>query len=407
MNVLVNTSTRLSRTPDGQFWAPSESLSYSYWTRYLDVFNEVRIVARVMKVQEAPRGAKPVSGQYVNVLPLPNYIGARQFARDYLSLRRLVGHYVSNAHAIQLAIPCAIGDLVWRSLQSGRPFGVVVCGDPYEVLARGNLNHPLRPVLRWWSRHSLLAECRRACACAYVTRDVLQKRYPCSKGVFSTSYSSINLPDEVIIADPRNVKQSATFHLISVTTFETLYKGPDTLLEAISACRKRDLDVTLTFVGDGKHRREVEELAGTLGLANRVRFTGHLSSSAAVYAELDAADLFVHPSRVDGLPRAVVEAMARAMPCIATAVGGIPELLSLEDLVPANDPATLARRIEEVLGNPERMRKMSSRNLATAQHYRSDVLRVRRVAFYSILRSQTSEWLSTRQVPSRLAANRS
>jgi len=264
MNVLVNTSTRFSRTPDGQFWSPSESLAYSYWTRYLDVFNEVNIVARVMKAEEPPKWAKPASGHYVNVLPLPNYIGARQFARYYLSLRRLVGHYVSNAQAIQLAIPCAIGDLVWRSLHSGRPFGVVVCGDPYEVLARGNLNHPLRPVLRWWSRRSLLAECRTACACSYVTRDVLQKRYPCSNGVFSTFYSNINLPDEVIFAQPRVVKQSAPFHLISVTTFETLYKGPDTLLRAVSACRKRNLDLTLTFVGGGRRLREVEELAGTL-----------------------------------------------------------------------------------------------------------------------------------------------
>jgi glycosyltransferase involved in cell wall biosynthesis len=214
------------------------------------------------------------------------------------------------------------------------------------------------------------------------------------------------LPADAIVAEPRaGVKQSGPFHLISVVTFDRLYKGPDTLVEAVSACVKRNPNIDLTFVGDGRMRAEIKQLAQQLGLAGRVRFAGLLSSSAAVRCELDAADLFVLPSRVEGLPKAVVEAMARALPCIGSTVGGIPELLPAEDLVPPNDPATLARRIEEVLGNPKRLQRMSARNLATAQHYRSDILRARRIGFYSALRSHTAQWLKIQSTHSLAASD--
>ena len=62
-------------------------------------------------------------------------------------------------------------------------------------------------------------------------------------------------------------------------------------------------------------------------LRDRVRFRGQLTTPVDVRAELDRADLFVLPSRQEGLPRAMIEAMARALPCIGSSVGGIPELL--------------------------------------------------------------------------------
>ena len=107
---------------------------------------------------------------------------------------------------------------------------------------------------------------------------------------------------------------------------------------------------------------------------------------------LDSADLFVLPSRTEGLPRALVEAMARALPCIGSAVGGIPELLDASDLVPAGDSAALAAKIQEVLRDPLRMEKMSRRNLAGAQEFVDSVLAERRRRFYQHVRDYTQRW---------------
>ena len=88
-------------------------------------------------------------------------------------------------------------------------------------------------------------------------------------------------------------------------------------------------DLTLRVVGDGKRRPDLEALAAQLNCRERIVFAGQLPSTAII-GELDRADLFVLPSRQEGLPRAMIEAMARALPCIGSDVAGFPELLPLE-----------------------------------------------------------------------------
>jgi glycosyltransferase involved in cell wall biosynthesis len=94
----------------------------------------------------------------------------------------------------------------------------------------------------------------------------------------------------------------------------------------------------------------------------------------------------------------MIEAMSRALPCIGTRVGGIPELLADEDLVGAGDPAGLANKIKEVISRPERLSNMSKRNLDRAQEYRPEVLEKRRVEFYRFLRLDTERWLTARSL---------
>jgi glycosyltransferase involved in cell wall biosynthesis len=105
----------------------------------------------------------------------------------------------------------------------------------------------------------------------------------------------------------------------------------------------------------------------------------------------------VLPSRTEGLPRVIVEAMARALPCVASNVGGIPELLHPEDMVASNDPGALAAKIKQVLTSPARLNEMSIRNLAKAQEFRPHVLEERRTRFYRFLHDVTGEWLTKKQ----------
>ena len=80
-------------------------------------------------------------------------------------------------------------------------------------------------------------------------------------------------------------------------------------------------------------------------------------------------------------------------------MGGFPELLPPEDLVPPGDAPALAAKIREVVASPERMASMSSRNLTRASEYSDDVLRPRRISFYQRLRADTYRWLKTRGLP--------
>ena len=177
MNILVNTSTRLSYAR-GMYWSPSESYARGYWRRFLDVFDTVLLLARVFPAPEPSRSSQPVAGDGITIVPLPDYYGMGQFAAKYLALRRIVKSTLCQAEAICLSQPCVIGDVVWNLLEKGRPFGVAVCGDPHDVFAPEVSRHPLRPAMRWWFSRRLRLQCGRACACTYVTRRVLQARYP-------------------------------------------------------------------------------------------------------------------------------------------------------------------------------------------------------------------------------------
>jgi len=105
---------------------------------------------------------------------------------------------------------------------------------------------------------------------------------------------------------------------------------------------------------------------------------------------LDSVDIFLMPSRAEAFGRALLEAMARGCPCIGSNVGGIPELLAADDLVPPNDPEALARKIMEVTADPERMKAMSARNLSRAKEFDPEVLRNTRLAFYQYVKDHSA-----------------
>ena len=172
-----------------------------------------------------------------------------------------------------------------------------------------------------------------------------------------------------------------------------LYKAQDVLIEAIGICRNKKLNIKLVLVGDGDMRPILEKKVEELRLTDSVEFTGELLFGDAVRAQLDKADIFVLPSRQEGLPRAMIEAMARGLPCIGATIGGIPELLPPEDMVPPNDAGILADRIIEVLSDAERMERMSARNLGIAKEYQQDVLIHRKIELLRCLKTKTEEWL--------------
>jgi glycosyltransferase involved in cell wall biosynthesis len=171
-----------------------------------------------------------------------------------------------------------------------------------------------------------------------------------------------------------------------------MYKGTDVLIDAIAESIKSGLDLTCVIVGDGKFRPVLMAQAEQRGMAGRIEFAGWVTAGQAVRRALDASDLFILPSRTEGLPRALVEAMARGLPCIGSAVGGIPELLDAPELVPAGDARALSLKIQEVLTNPNRMAALSRRNLTVARDYCDTVLNERRIHFYQLVRDLTHEW---------------
>jgi glycosyltransferase involved in cell wall biosynthesis len=124
-------------------------------------------------------------------------------------------------------------------------------------------------------------------------------------------------------------------------------------------------------VGDGPLRAHLECHAASLGLTGTVTFTGFRSDVLQLIAD---PDVLVVPSRSDGSPLVVCEAMAAGVPVVASRVGGLPDLVAHGDsglLVPAEDPDALARTLAGLLLRPAAAQALGARGrqLAAARSH--------------------------------------
>jgi glycosyltransferase involved in cell wall biosynthesis len=391
MKLLFFTEARLTQTAEGKFYSADQSFSYQMFKRYLNPFNSVLVVARAAMAagSDTVTESTRVDDIGVTVLPLPYYVGPFQYLAQRRTLLKTLHHYI-DSHldaAFLCRVPGAIGTAAGRYLgKRKKAYGVEVVGDPLDVFAPGSFSHPLRALFRYKGGRDLKTVVQQASAALYVSKETLQARYPTAKNVFSTHASNVMLPPEAFVPEAKTLTNTPPFSIVTVGTLAAMYKSPDIAIAAMAILKQRGLRVSLQWLGDGRYRPEMVALAAKVGVSDVVSFIGNIGTADEVRAYLDGADLFVLPSRQEGLPRAMVEAMARGLPCIGTNIGGIPELLEDEALVPVNDPERLADTIEHFLTTPGLANAQAKRNLLEARNYAFDILETRRNQFYEYLK---------------------
>lgn len=386
MRLLVSLDHFYTQAPDGSIWT-SAMHDHTYWQRYLDVFEEVLVVARVNPAAQC--AGLRADGPGVSFIPLPMYVGPWQFLRHRKAITRLIDAALVPGMAVSVRVPSQLGYLVAARAQKAElPFSVEVVGDPWTFFTAGVIRHPLRPLMRRMSAAKLRNVCRSAASACYVTTDVLQRAYPASPGVITESVLDIDLDDEWFAVVPR-VRTTTDPILVIVGNFLSVGKGQDLLIQALPELLRAGFRCQLQLVGEGRQEPLLRHMAQTLGVTEQVHFVGTTAGSAAMRARLDGATIFVLPSRSEGLPRALVEAMARGLPCIATAVGGIPELLAAEDLIPIDDLPALVRLLLAVLRDAPRQVSMGLRNRTVAQGYHRQLIAARRLRFLHAVRDST------------------
>ncbi len=160
-------------------------------------------------------------------------------------------------------------------------------------------------------------------------------------------------------------------------------KRLDLWLEAAAALTRKLPSCRFALVGYGPQRSALEKQAARLGLGERVHFTGLLED---VRPALSALDLLLSTSRFEGLPLTLLEAMATSVPVVATAVGGVPELITHDQngvLVESADATSLAEAVALLLEQPDRRRRLARAARATvAERFSSRAMQRRLEELY-------------------------
>ena len=169
-------------------------------------------------------------------------------------------------------------------------------------------------------------------------------------------------PTESPAASPGPVRLVCTGRMVSA-------KGHRILLEALAPLVASGVALTCTLIGDGPERNSLEALCRELGIAAQVRFLGAMAHQPTL-AEVAQADVFVLASFAEGLPVALMEAMALGVPCISTTIAAIPELIHDNVnglLVPPANPETLSAAIAQLAGDSDLRRRLGHQARETAE----------------------------------------
>ena len=388
INIVVD--QRFKKSPDGCVWSHTPP-TYGFFEAALAVFGEVRIIARTSEVAVRPVNAKLVNGPRVKVIPVPSYVGPLQYLRRRTEIATALSKIARLDGAFLLRIPSQTAFLLAHLLEAqGRTYAVELLTDPRDFFAPGVSPNGLAYLFRPYFCSRSRELCSRAIAANYITGAATRAANPALAAKWVGSVSDVDLPTESFLtAGPAQL--AGPLKIVTVGLLDLLYKGQDLLIRSLARCRNAGLDFRLSIVGDGRSRERLMNLARSQGVADRVIITGVLGGSTEVRTYLERAHLFVLPSRAEGIPRALLEAMAARLPAICSNVGAMPDLLDPKWIIPAGSELALSGKLMEFAREPEQWEAIGLRNQRIARAFERNQLWPQRIAFFESIRNFSLE----------------
>lgn len=353
------------------------------FSRY-DVFNsDINVISRVVENKQGDKLNK-ISNSNIHFKPVKGVSFSSVFTKYFFANIKLVVREIKKADALIVRLPSFLGIFVLiLNIFFKKKYFIELVGDPQEALMTSKSQVGL--LFKFFVY--LFSLCNKffikhADGVIYVTQYDLQQRYPIKKLQAYASNVEVNIKPLDLGLNEYALKNEKTVKVGLIGSFNNEYKGIDTALKTIKLLKDQELIVNLHILGSGKLKDYYLNMANQLEIKNQIFFDGSLSGGEAVLNWLKELDLYIQPSRTEGLPRALIEAMSTGLPCIATNVGGIPELLHEDDLVDKDSPVTLAERISEAVQSQELRYQMGQRNYSRSLDYDAKQLNKIRSEFW-------------------------
>lgn len=376
---LMVTDARIGTNLHGDAATLDRALAYGGWRRGLTHLKGLEYAARLDA--RLGSGTLPLVG---TVHPLPYYQGLKGMLVCVFPMLLQVIRLVRRSDVVVTRLPGFIGLLsCFTANVLRKPLAVEVVGDIEAVVSGTHAGTPRR-VAGAFARFITGRALRAAQTVRYVTESSLQEKYPPSRRAATIAFSSVRLDGWDDNARAENTDYPS---IIAVGSQEQSYKGHDLLLEALPNIVERFPGARLILVGDGKTHAELVALAERLGVMQSVDFAGHVADRGQLVRLIDTAWVYAMPSRTEGMPRALIEAMSRGKPCVGAAVGGIPELLSGPQLVPSQDVGALASAINNLLGDAKLRQGLGFRNERRVVAYQPQEMEARARQWTSLVES--------------------
>lgn len=360
------------------------SKAYSIYKRYAEAFGKIVLCSRFIELDELEKGLTKVDF-IEDVIPINSLT------------KSLLGRYNNSIEEKIKLCDLVIGRLpsitAYKAAdiakKNHKPFlAELMCDgwDPYW-------NHGFSgKIIAPYMHMKMKKVTYNADFALYVTEKYLQNRYPCANPSINASNVLIKTIDDEVLksrlgkinAMPSDVREIA---VMTTASIDLLSKGQRYVVRAMGELKTKGIIVKYHLVGGGKKEHLISE-AEKAGVKDQLVFKGELTLDE-VYQELDKIDIYIQPSLQEGLPRAVIEAMSRACPCIGANTAGIPELLDEECIAKRHSGLDIARILEEMMSKG--LQSYAVTNFEHSKDYLESNLNERRNNYFRNIKDKISK----------------
>jgi glycosyltransferase involved in cell wall biosynthesis len=344
-------------------------------SRYNFLGEEVTFLVRSRQVnkQQAAKYSK-ISHPSFRFVEVPNYKSIRTMHRKRAAIQ-IIRNEVKMAEVIILRMPSANATVAYHvAKELNKPFIVEMVACVFDALWNYDWRGKLLAYYKYWSYKKIIKESPYV---IYVTSKFLQGRYPTNGMQLACSDVILKEVGTDVLEKRLNRIMSSIrpIKIITVAAIDVPYKGQADVIKVLSQCNSENFEYWIVGQGNPeKLQREIESRK-----LRNIKILGSVKHDE-VFELMQQADLYIQPSRQEGLPRAVVEAMSVALPILGTDIAGIPELLPEECIYNPNKLENLKSILLSL--NKEQMKNWSIVNHNKSTEFASINLDNKRKQFY-------------------------
>lgn len=355
-------------------------------SRYKPFCDKLICIAHLNKVDASKHD--PINMEGIEFVFIDKINSPKSFLFGPYENRPIIQNAVKRADAcIVHVFSMHCGEVIKAARKFGKPVCNVVVGCPWQAYWNYNILGKFLAPVNYLKLRFLQ---RKATHSIYVTNYFLQHRYP-TKGLL-TNCSNVQIyagVEDVLKSRINRIETYSEDTILKIGTVAAIdvpYKGQKYVIKALANLEKLGIERFEYHLAGAGDISMLKKIADYLGISDKIIFHGAIPHEQ-ILDFFDEMDIYIQPSKQEGLPRALIEAMSRGCLCIGSRIAGIPELLPETYLFPKGN----SKKISQILLgiNKNNLIEQAQVNFDEAKKYNSDIINKRRNVFLSLFLSKS------------------
>lgn len=360
--------------------------------RYEHITKNIKILIRTKELKEDIINNKfqKIDTEKYKIEECLNISSVKGLIFNRKIVKKQLEEEIKNTDYVIARLPSMIGGLsidIARKLN--KPYFIELVGCPWDALWNHSVKGKIFAPIMTLNTKRLV---KNAPFVLYVTESFLQRRYP-------TRGKSIGCSDVILKETNDNTFEKRKKYILenqydkkkiiaTVAAIDVKYKGQKYVIKAIGKLKEQGLDNYKYWIIGGGNKSYLEKFVKRYKLENNIKFLGSLPHNE-IFNKLEKVDIYIQPSKQEGLPRSLLEAMSMGCLSIGANTGGIPELLDKDYIVRRGNVNDIVEKIKAI--TIEQQIEQAKINIEKSKKYEKLILEEKRNKFYDEFINSTNE----------------